>query len=373
MAWQVPLLILEHTQFLLMSATLGNTAVIEERLKRRTGVDVVHVHSDERPVPLDYHYRETPLQETLEEGQQAQGSFGAEVRHVLSELSRMVSTPIQPQIVVQQAPGAEPPTVEVNDGTENPGVEAESKKAEPALGEHHDANAWFKGEESSEQAQPADGIGEQETWNEVPLDEPDAPQPAPQDPNEILLGVLDRFDDSGEDTTALQPEEALALASAGIPFRVVPGITAATGGLAYAGIPVTHRDVNTAVTFITGHNVRGDVPDNLDWQALARGAPVLVFYMALKHIDEVVARLIAGGRDSNEPAALIASATTQSQTVIETTLAQAPAHAGEVTPPALFVVGEVVRLRTGLDWLGALTGRVLDADPLDLNTNRDAG
>ena len=71
--------------------------------------------------------------------------------------------------------------------------------------------------------------------------------------------------------------------------------------------------------------------------------------------------------------ALIAAATTQSQTVIETTLAQAPAHAGEVTPPALFVVGEVVRLRAGLDWLGALTGRVLEADPLDLNTNLDAG
>jgi len=168
-------------------------------------------------------------------------------------------------------------------------------------------------------------------------------------------------------------EEALALAAAGIPFRVVPGITAAIGGLAYAGIPVTHRDVNTAVTFVTGHNVKGDVPDNLDWQALAHGAPVLVFYMALKHLDQIAARLIDGGRDADEPAALIAAATTGAQQVIETTLGAAPGRAGEVAPPALFVVGEVVRLRAGLDWLGALSGRILDADPLGLAASRDAG
>ncbi len=168
-------------------------------------------------------------------------------------------------------------------------------------------------------------------------------------------------------------EEALALVAAGIPFRVVPGITAATGGLAYAGIPVTHRDINTAVTFITGHNVRGDVPDNLDWTALARGAPVLVFYMALKHLDEITARLIDGGRDAGEPAAIVAAATTGEQQVIETTLGAAANHANEVSPPALFVVGEVVRLRAGLDWLGALSGRVLEADPLGLSDTRDAG
>jgi uroporphyrin-III C-methyltransferase len=168
-------------------------------------------------------------------------------------------------------------------------------------------------------------------------------------------------------------EEALALVAAGIPFRVVPGITAATGGLAYAGIPVTHRDVNTAVTFVTGHNVKGDVPDNLDWPALARGAPVLVFYMALKHLDEIAARLIDGGRDPDEPAAIVAAATTGEQQIIETTLGAAPNRAGDVAPPALFVVGEVVRLRAGLDWLGALTGRVLEADPLGLHTTRDAG
>ncbi|MFT5182841.1 MAG: uroporphyrin-III C-methyltransferase [Alphaproteobacteria bacterium] len=168
-------------------------------------------------------------------------------------------------------------------------------------------------------------------------------------------------------------EEALALVGAGIPFRIVPGITAATGGLAYAGIPVTHRDVNSAVTFVTGHNVKGGVPDDLDWTALARGAPVLVFYMALKHLDEIAARLIEGGRKANEPAAIITSATSGEQKVIETTLGAAPGRACEVSPPALFVVGEVVRLRAGLDWLGAISGRVLEADPLGLHTNRDAG
>ena len=168
-------------------------------------------------------------------------------------------------------------------------------------------------------------------------------------------------------------EEALALVAAGVPFRIVPGITAATGGLAYAGIPVTHRDTNSAVTFITGHAIGGAVPDGLDWPALARGAPVLVFYMALKHIGEIANRLIAGGRSPTEPVALVAHATTERQQVIETDLAGVTAAAERVEAPALVVVGEVVRLRSGLDWLGALSGRVLDADPLDLRANRDAG
>ena len=168
-------------------------------------------------------------------------------------------------------------------------------------------------------------------------------------------------------------EEALALVAAGVPFRIVPGITAATGGLAYAGIPVTHRDTNSAVTFITGHTIGGAVPDGLDWAALARGAPVLVFYMALKHIGEIAERLIEGGRRPDEPVALVAHATTERQQIVETTLAQAAAAAATVAPPAIIVVGEVVRLRSGLDWLGALSGRVLDADPLGLAAKRDAG
>ena len=168
-------------------------------------------------------------------------------------------------------------------------------------------------------------------------------------------------------------EEALALVAAGIPFRVVPGITAGTGGLAYAGIPVTHRDTNSAVTFITGHDVSGAAPDTLDWQAIARGAPVLIVYMPLRHLDEIARRLIAHGRDPAEPAAIISHAATERQQVIETTLGAAAALAPTVEPPALFVTGPVVALRAGLDWLGALSGRTLVADPLAARPPRAAG
>lgn len=167
-------------------------------------------------------------------------------------------------------------------------------------------------------------------------------------------------------------EEALALVAAEVPFRVIPGITAAIGGLAYAGIPMTHRATATAVTFVTGHNLSGNVPDDLDWPSLANGAQVLVFYMALKHIDEIVDRLIAAGRPPDSPAALVAHATTDAQQVVETTLLAAKQAAANVSPPALFVVGDVVRLRNGLDWLGALSGRTLDPDPLGHSDVRDA-
>ncbi len=161
-------------------------------------------------------------------------------------------------------------------------------------------------------------------------------------------------------------EEALALVAAGIPFRLVPGITAAIGGLAYAGIPVTHRDTNSAVTFVTGHAAGGDVPDDVDWTALSRGAPVLVIYMALKHLDRIAARLIAAGRPGTQPVAIISKSATPDQRVLETTLDSCAADATthHMEPPALIVVGETVRLRAGLDWIGALSGRVLDADPL---------
>jgi uroporphyrin-III C-methyltransferase len=170
-------------------------------------------------------------------------------------------------------------------------------------------------------------------------------------------------------------EEALALVAAGIPFRIVPGITSGIGGLAYAGIPVTHRDTNHAVTFITGHGVTGEVPDGLDWEALAKGAPVLVFYMALKHLGTIARNLIDAGRPPHEPAAIVSRAATASQRVVETTLARAVADAEQagIEPPAIVVIGEVVKLRQGLDWLGALSGRVLHPDPLGHKRQRDTG
>ena len=168
-------------------------------------------------------------------------------------------------------------------------------------------------------------------------------------------------------------EEALDLVQAGIPFRVVPGVTAGIGGLAYAGIPATHRDTNSAVTFITGHSVTGDVPDGLNWQALAQGSPVLILYMALKHMGEITRRLIENGRAPDEPAALVCSAATENQNVAVTTLAQAPKVAETLDPPAIVVIGEVVRLRSALDWLGALSGKRLEADPLGNRADREAG
>jgi uroporphyrin-III C-methyltransferase len=170
-------------------------------------------------------------------------------------------------------------------------------------------------------------------------------------------------------------EEAMSLVEAGIPFRIVPGISAGIGGLAYAGIPVTHRDTNSAVAFVTGHDATGAVPDSVDWASLAKGAPVLVIYMALKHIALIADRLLAGGRAKDEPVAVISKATTREQIVLETTLgacADDVAKSG-IEPPAMVVVGQVVRLRAALDWLGAIGGRALQADPLGTRHHEQTG
>lgn len=170
-------------------------------------------------------------------------------------------------------------------------------------------------------------------------------------------------------------EEALALVAAQIPFRVVPGVTSGVGGLAYAGIPATHRDVNHAVTFVTGHMAGGDVPDTINWRALAEGSPVIVIYMGLKHLPRIASELTAAGRRADEPVAIVAHATTARQRVLETTLANAVADVARsgIEAPALIVVGEAVRLRAGLDWLSAITdGRTLDADPLRTKTKRES-
>ncbi len=168
-------------------------------------------------------------------------------------------------------------------------------------------------------------------------------------------------------------EEALALAAAGVPFRIVPGITAGVGGLAYAGIPTTHRDTNSAVAFVTGHASDGEVPDGLDWDALAR-MPVLVLYMALKHLDQIARRLMDGGKPGDEPVAIVVKAATPEQRVVETTLARAAADAAaeRLEPPAVIAVGPVVRLRAGLDWIGAARGRRLDPDPLGRESPQQA-
>lgn len=170
-------------------------------------------------------------------------------------------------------------------------------------------------------------------------------------------------------------EEALALVAAGIPFRIVPGISAGIGGLAYAGIPVTHRDTNSAVTFLTGHGVGGSVPDGIDWAAVAKGSPVIVLYMAIKHIAAIAGALMAEGRAAGEPVAVVSQATLPAERIVETTLGRCAEDIVEsgIEPPCIVVIGEVVRLRAGLDWQGAAAGRVLDADPLDLRNHRETG
>ena len=155
-------------------------------------------------------------------------------------------------------------------------------------------------------------------------------------------------------------EEAAALVSAGIPFRIITGITAGIGGLAYAGIPLTHRDTNQAVTLVTGHDATGKV-SRIDWKAISDGSPVIVIYMAMKHIEKIVQELRRAGRPANEPMAFVCNASMPNQTVLETTLGTclADIKTSNIKPPSIVVVGDVVNLREGLDWLGAEEGRVL--------------
>jgi uroporphyrin-III C-methyltransferase len=144
-------------------------------------------------------------------------------------------------------------------------------------------------------------------------------------------------------------EEALALAEAKIPFRIVPGITAGIGGLAYAGIPVTHRDINSAVTFVTGHDSGA-----VQWDAIAQASPVIVVYMGLQHLDRIAARLIAAGRAPEEPVAIIGRATTPEQRVLLSSLgaAASAAKTARIEAPTIIVIGEVVHLHDKLDWFG---------------------
>jgi uroporphyrin-III C-methyltransferase len=145
-------------------------------------------------------------------------------------------------------------------------------------------------------------------------------------------------------------EEVEDLAAAGIPFEVVPGITAACGISAYAGIPLTHRDHAQSVIFATGHAKPGG-PD-ADWAALSRPRQTAVIYMGVGALGEICARLIAHGRGADTPAALVENGTTAGQRTVTGTLATLPevAAAAQVRPPALLIVGEVVALQGQLGW-----------------------
>lgn len=140
-------------------------------------------------------------------------------------------------------------------------------------------------------------------------------------------------------------EEAEVLADAGIPFEIVPGVTSAVGACAAAGIPLTHRDAGQAVALVTGHH-DPDSPDcTLDWDALAK-LPGLVFYMGVRHVAKIAARLSDSGLSRDTPAAVIESGTLPGQRVFVSDLRDigALAEGADIKGPAIFVVGEVVRL-----------------------------
>ncbi len=147
-------------------------------------------------------------------------------------------------------------------------------------------------------------------------------------------------------------EECEALAGAGVTFRIVPGISAGVGGLGYAGVPVTHRDINHSVIFLTGHDASGAVPAGVDWRAVATASPVLVMYMAVKNLAGIAERLLANGRAGDDAVAIVSNATLPTQRVWTTTLAQAGelAASGTVATPAVVVVGRASSLRDKLDW-----------------------
>jgi len=147
-------------------------------------------------------------------------------------------------------------------------------------------------------------------------------------------------------------EECEALVAAGIPYEVVPGITAGVGATCYAGIPLTHRGVTTSVAFVTGHESHGKVSSEVDWEGLSLGSGTVVFYMGIRNLPQITENLLSHGRAPETPVALIRWGTRPEQEVLVGTLADIAEKARESSfkAPAITVVGEVVNLRQRLSW-----------------------
>ena len=148
-------------------------------------------------------------------------------------------------------------------------------------------------------------------------------------------------------------EEALALIDAGLPFEVVSGVTSGVAAPAYAGIPVTHRNVSTSVAFVTGHEDPTKGHTDVDWSKLANGADTLVLYMGVGRLEEISTGLIASGRSRDTPVACIRWGTLSEQRTVTGTLEDIADKVAEASlkPPAIIVIGDVVALReSGLDW-----------------------
>lgn len=147
-------------------------------------------------------------------------------------------------------------------------------------------------------------------------------------------------------------EEALALCRESIPFEIVPGVTAGVAAPAYAGIPVTYRELNSTLTFVTGHEDPNKKESAVNWSALAAGGGTIVFYMGMKNLPLISARLIREGMAADVPVAVIHSGTLPTQRVVQGNLeniARRTADA-EMTPPAIILVGETAGLRSELRW-----------------------
>ena len=149
-------------------------------------------------------------------------------------------------------------------------------------------------------------------------------------------------------------EEAQALVAADISFRMIPGISAGVGGLGYAGIPATHRDVNHAVTFVTGHLAGKGEAELLDWASIAKASPVIVIYMAMSRLVVIADLLMQAGRSADEPVAIVTHATTPRQRIATGRLADAAQLAADngLEPPSIIVIGAVVDLAETLHWFG---------------------
>jgi uroporphyrin-III C-methyltransferase len=153
-------------------------------------------------------------------------------------------------------------------------------------------------------------------------------------------------------------EEAMTLAAAGVPFRVIPGVTAGLAALAAAAIPATLRGVNRAVIFAAGHGA----DEEFDWTPLARTSQPIVLYMVMHNLERICGALIAGGRDPQTPAAVIASATTPNERILVSSLARlaADVHEKNFQPPAIVVIGEIVAMRERLLGAGVPADEVLE-------------
>ncbi|WP_239478661.1 uroporphyrinogen-III C-methyltransferase [Lichenicola cladoniae] len=159
-------------------------------------------------------------------------------------------------------------------------------------------------------------------------------------------------------------EEALVLAQNGIPFRIIPGLTAGLAGLAAAGIPATMRGVNQAIVLATGHSAEGEADPvaALDWAALARLGQPIVLYMSVRNLGVIAGRLIAGGMRADMPAAAISRAASPEQTLLVGTLATLPdlLDRHPLPTPALIVIGGIVAMRDALGGLAADAMAVLE-------------